>query len=551
MSGSNTSTDPVIWIDDATGNIGTVDLKTDAVTLVGQSGQELTDIAFSPSEQLFGETPNALYKINQTSGVATEIGPLGGNGELNGLTFGSDGTLYSSGGPDLYKVNPTTGAATLVGDLGLGSGYASAGDLAFNGGQLYESVGTAAGVSDLVRVDPATGAGTIVGEIVADPNVLGLVTAANGTLYGVDETKIYAIDTQTGAGTLVETYGGSRLNIAYGAAAETEAVAPCYAGGTRILTQRGEVAVEELHVGDRVMALLERGLVAIRWLGHRTLNLRTHPCPDQVRPVRICAGAFGDGLPYRDLRVSPGHALYVDGVLIQAERLVNGITIVQEDVPTITYWHVELERHDVLLAEGLPAESYLDTGNRSAFVNGGAFLTLHPDFRPRHWAETCAPLVQEGPVLETVKARLLARAGDAFGAVATPDPGLQLLADGVAVQPCGIEAGCHRFRVPAGAQRLRLVSRVWVPSQMLAASTDTRALGVCVRQLVVDGQVMALDDPHLSAGWDKPEHDAGGEQRWTHGCAALPVGATELAVQLDGFALYWERGAATDAVAAA
>ncbi len=551
MSAPNPSTDPIIWIDDATGNIGTVDLTTDAVTLVGPSGQELTDIAFNPSGQLFGETSNALYSIDQTSGAATEIGPLGGNGELNGLTFGSDGTLYSSGGSDLYTVNPTTGAATLVGDLGLGSGYASAGDLAFNGGQLYESVGAGFGASDLVRVDPATGAGTIVGEIVGDPNVLGLVTASNGTLYGVDGTKIYSIDTQTGVGTLVENYGSSSLNIAYGAASETEAVAPCYAGGTRILTQRGEIAVEQLHVGDRVVALLDQGLVAIRWLGHRTLNLRNHPCPDQVRPVRICAGAFSNGLPYRDLRVSPGHALYVDGVLIQAERLVNGVTILQEDVPTVTYWHVELERHDVLLAEGLPAESYLDTGNRTAFVNGGAFLELHPDFRPRHWAETCAPLVQDGPVLEAVKARLLARAGGAFNAVVTSDTGLHLLADGVVVEPCSIEAKCYRFQVPAGAQRIQLVSRVWVPSQMLSASTDTRALGVCVRQLVVDGQVVALDNPRLSTGWDKLERDASGEQRWTHGCATVPMGVTELEVQLDGFAIYWKQGAATAALAAA
>ena len=165
-------------------------------------------------------------------------------------------------------------------------------------------------------------------------------------------------------------------------------VAACYAIGTRILTARGEVPVEELAVGDRALTVLGQELSPIRWIGHRALDLRRHPAPELVRPVRVRADAFGPARPARDLCVSPGHALHVDGVLIQAERLVNGISVVQEAWDRVTYWHVELERHDVLLAEGLPTESYLDTGNRAAFANGGAFLELHPDFKPRHAAET-------------------------------------------------------------------------------------------------------------------------------------------------------------------
>ena len=130
--------------------------------------------------------------------------------------------------------------------------------------------------------------------------------------------------------------------------------------------------MERLQVGDRAVALLGQGYAEIRWLGHRRLDLRAHPAPDTVQPIRILAGAFGEGQPLRDLRLSPGHALYVDGVLVQAVRLVNGASIVQEAVDAVTYWHVELERHDVLLAEGLPAESYLDTGNRAGFASGEA-----------------------------------------------------------------------------------------------------------------------------------------------------------------------------------
>jgi hypothetical protein len=109
----------------------------------------------------------------------------------------------------------------------------------------------------------------------------------------------------------------------------------------------------------------------------------------------------------RDLRLSPDHAVFVDGVLIPIRHLVNGTTIRPEAVDAVTYWHVELERHDILLAEGLPCESYLDTGNRAAFANGGAVAHLHPDFSEHMWeAKACAELVVTGPRLEAVRQRV-------------------------------------------------------------------------------------------------------------------------------------------------
>ena len=105
--------------------------------------------------------------------------------------------------------------------------------------------------------------------------------------------------------------------------------------------------------------------------------------------MRVRAGAFGDGQPRRDLWLSPGHNIAFEGALIAACRLINGRSVGQIDQDHIEYWHVELDAHDVIYADGLPAESYLDTGNRTAFANGGAFIEAHPDFRPRHWAETC------------------------------------------------------------------------------------------------------------------------------------------------------------------
>jgi hypothetical protein len=146
-------------------------------------------------------------------------------------------------------------------------------------------------------------------------------------------------------------------------------VTPCYAAGTRIATDRGPVAVEALRRGDHVVSMLGR-IVPVVWVGRRHVDCRHHPRPQEAWPVRVQTDAFGRAMPHCDLWLSPDHAVFVDGVLIPVRYLINGTTVVQEPVESITYFHVELPRHDVVLAEGLPAESYLDTGNRTAFEIG-------------------------------------------------------------------------------------------------------------------------------------------------------------------------------------
>jgi hypothetical protein len=83
----------------------------------------------------------------------------------------------------------------------------------------------------------------------------------------------------------------------------------------------------------------------------------------------VSVGAFAPGCPDRDLYLSPDHAVLVDGVLIPVCYLVNGTMIVQEPRDSVTYWHVELSEHAVICAEGVAAESYLDTGNRSVLYD--------------------------------------------------------------------------------------------------------------------------------------------------------------------------------------
>ncbi len=134
----------------------------------------------------------------------------------------------------------------------------------------------------------------------------------------------------------------------------------CYCRGTMILTDKGQVAVESLAIGDMVVTAAGAAK-AVRWLGIRAVSSRFAD-PVRAYPVRVRANAIDDNVPARDLLVSPDHALLIDGNLIQAGALVNGTSIVREkNVPeTFNYYHVELAEHDLILAENAPAETFVD-----------------------------------------------------------------------------------------------------------------------------------------------------------------------------------------------
>lgn len=196
-------------------------------------------------------------------------------------------------------------------------------------------------------------------------------------------------------------------------------VIPCFVAGTRIATARGEVAVEELRVGDLVVT--QGGgapLQPVVWLGHSHVDIARHRDPARIAPVRIAAGALAEGVPHRDLCVSPDHGIALDGHLVPAGLLVNGATIVQELWrPEVTYWHVELPAHALLVSEGAATESYLDDGNRKHFDNH-AIATLFKDFAAerangRYAAQACRPVLKDGPALERIRAGIAARSGAA------------------------------------------------------------------------------------------------------------------------------------------
>jgi hypothetical protein len=146
----------------------------------------------------------------------------------------------------------------------------------------------------------------------------------------------------------------------------------CFLKGTRILTPEGEVAIEDLSIGDEVVTVAS-GVQPIKWIGRQSFRRSGRRWLRSVNPIRIAANAIQDGMPRRDLYLSPSHAIGVDGMLLTAGFLINGRTVQRADMTDATvldYFHIELETHELVIADGLPSESFFsDDPSREQFAN--------------------------------------------------------------------------------------------------------------------------------------------------------------------------------------
>jgi len=349
------------------------------------------------------------------------------NGVANNTTVGSGGTMENGG-----VANHTTVSAGGVEDICAG-GTAIATTVGSGGTEQVASGGTAlgttvgAGGTEIIHSGAVvSGMHLLSGGVLDFADIADAADATVGIAAGGDDLTITAGGKVIGTLDLAGDYTGEYFHLAgdgAGGTLVTVDTTPCYCRGTRLLTDRGEVAVEGLHIGDRL--LTASGAVRpIRWIGRRSYDGRFAAGNRDVLPVRIRAGALAEGVPVRDLFVSPRHAMYLDGVLIPAAALVNGRSIVQaEAVERVDYFHVELETHDIVLAEGAPSETFVDDDSRGMFQNAAEFRLLYPD-AARPAARYCAPRVEDGEVLEAVRRRLAARCEPASAAVAPlPAPG--------------------------------------------------------------------------------------------------------------------------------
>jgi autotransporter passenger strand-loop-strand repeat protein len=536
----------------------------------GQTGTMLSGGAIV-STGIVLDQPNSGVAVY--GNVAADLVVSRGGAEYVLLSGTASGTVVNFNAvEDVFSGG--TASSTMVNGGGTENvgGTANFTAVSFGGFQVVSSGGTASGtvVNDggtQVVSAGATASGTVLllGGAIDLP---GLAYAGSGSAALDPTTDILTVTEGSFTYTqhLPGTYTGESFFTARdsgGGTLVTVESAPCYCRGTLILTDRGEVAVEGLRQGDRLLAHGGNGRMAlfpIVWIGHRSVDCRRHPKPELVWPVRIVAGAFGRGRPRRDLWLSPDHAVFVDGVLIPIRYLINGATVAQVPTAAVKYFHVELPTHAVLLAEGLPAESYLDTGNRSAFANGGtvgdgegaAPTVMHPDFALRIWeTKACAPLVVAGAELVAARSVLLERA-EILGHATTRDAAMRLVVDG-RVAPPKINGSIYRFHLPATARSIRLVSRRAIPAHMRPDSDDYRPLGVAVSRVALDGREVPLTDPRLGSGWHGAEVGNGTAPgwRWTDGDAALAVaGVRLLEIEVAITARYWLSPGSAEAIVA-
>lgn len=196
-----------------------------------------------------------------------------------------------------------------------------------------------------------------------------------------------------------------------------------FLAGTRILTPSGEGLVQALRVGDAVVtrAGLRR---QIKWIGRRGYAAETMAANPHLRPVLLRAGSLGAdrsgaAVPHRDLLLAPLHAVAIEdeeagAVLVPAAALVNGVSILRPAAGvTVRYIHLELNSHDLVIAEGAAAETFTDCDNRAMFQNAAEFAALYPRQPAARWG-FCMPRLEEGRALERIRHRLAALAGIDF-----------------------------------------------------------------------------------------------------------------------------------------
>ena len=387
--------------------------------------------------------------------------------ELSGygtVFVGSDSMLSLTGAVDPQSTIAMTGTGDVIDLGGLGNftgtitGFGSTGIIDVKGIGLAKSAVKPVGNPQELQLFASTdGSGT---PLFTFPNIAS-ITGGEGVVL----PNIKLVD---------DGHGGT--------------VVACYLRGTRIRTDRGERPIECLAIGDLVVTQ-SGALAPVRWIGWRRYVLAQTEGHAAVLPVLIRAGAIADGLPRRALYVSPEHALYLDGLLVPARHLVNGVSIErQRGREVVEYFHLELARHDIVFAEGLPSESFVDCDSRTLFDN--AHTCTGGGAPP--WT-FCAPRVEDGAALQAIRRRIDARAGIADDAApgrlignlerlegtclegwaqdaATPERPVQLdiIADGAIVArvlanrhrddlaAAGLGSGRHAFRVPltGGARRI-------------------------------------------------------------------------------------------------
>jgi autotransporter passenger strand-loop-strand repeat protein len=358
-----------------------------------------------------------------SSGGVADPAVISGGGSETISSGGTDSGAQISGG--IQHVYGTASGATIY----TGSQVVESGGIAstttISGGTMELTIGGA--TSGAITFAGAGGSLQIDGTSMPGNTISGFLPGDTFDLAGVAFDSGGSADLLAG-NVLQITEGGLQydlqldpsqnfagnffhLNAATsGGTLVTEDTTPCYCAGTLILTDRGEVEVDRLAIGDNVITAAGAAR-PIRWIGRRSYAGR-FARGSHVLPICIKAGALGVGQPRRDLWVSPQHAMLLEGVLIEAIDLINSVSIVQAGrVERVDYFHIELDKHDIIIAEGALAESFVDDDSRGIFQNAHEFSVLYPNAPPVRPTRYCAPRLAFGAEVDAARRRIAHRAG--------------------------------------------------------------------------------------------------------------------------------------------
>jgi hypothetical protein len=322
-------------------------------TIIGGEGSDVIDSGIGDDLVYGGVAPGVTDVVNLPDAggdlvVGNNADDLrGGVGSDTIFGLDDDDTIdggldadFIDAGFDDDLVTGATGNDTIIGGEGADTLTGGGDRDSIIGGNVGDVVDGSENGDDFDTLD-LTGAGPL--RVIFDPT-----NAENGTVEFLDGT--------TGAVTGTMSF----VNI--------ENVIPCFTPGTLIATPRGEVSVENLRAGDRVITR-DNGLQEIRWVGSRTLGWRDLNAAPHLKPVLVRQGSLGHGLPERDMLVSPNHrllvandrtALYFDEheVLVAAKHLITGQGVHAVESMGTTYIHFMFDRHEVVLSNGAWTESF-------------------------------------------------------------------------------------------------------------------------------------------------------------------------------------------------
>ena len=497
---------------------------------------------------LLTATPTTIY-IGGTSEITTAASALSGlvlnvdggtaslnsgliAGALNGTTVNITNSGTFSGGTSLITalsgttINFGTGGGTFV--LNAGSNLVNLSSTTITG---YDPS------KDTIRLENTTAK-------ISGYTISGSGSAKTITLYGTGGTEI-ATYTATLAG------GVTLANGTYNSLTQDTSVNPllisytdgntdigaCFLSNTLIQTPSGEKAIEDLIVGDEIIAYID-GIPTPRrviWAGQAHCTVRPDLPNDQAGyPVRIIKDAITDGVPFKDMLITAEHCLFFDGKFVPARMLVNGRSIFfDKSITSYDYYHIETEEHSIIMADGMLTESYLDTGNRRSFSQKGNVVSLTSS-RNLTWDDAAAPLGVSREFAEPLFRQAEARAITAgvtqkdAAPELTEEANLHLITDtGVSIRPTREHNGRIMFMIPTGVQSIRIASNASRPSDVVGPFVDDRRyFGVAVGDITLfEGNrsrtiISHLTDRELD-GWNTLEWE---DCRWTSGNGLLPLG---------------------------